>query len=93
MGVRVGTIASGWFKDPYGKHEERWISDGKPTKLVRDAGPETTDPPPDDSPLSPEVLMHADSPRTEPRPGQQKALKSGTVDALLRAIPQATHPS
>lgn len=38
----------GWYKDPYGRHESRWISDGSPTALVRDAGVETQDPPPDE---------------------------------------------
>jgi len=37
----------GWYKDPYGRHESRWISDGTPTALVRDAGIELQDPPPD----------------------------------------------
>jgi len=36
----------GWFKDPYQVHEERWYSYGEPTKLVRDAGAESYDPPP-----------------------------------------------
>ena len=26
----------GWFTDPYELHEARWLSNGKPTKLVRD---------------------------------------------------------
>ena len=38
--------AEGWYKDPYHRHEDRWISDGKPTALVRDAGVEAHDPPP-----------------------------------------------
>ena len=38
----------GWYKDPYGRHESRWISDGNPTALVRDAGVESQDPPPDE---------------------------------------------
>ncbi len=37
----------GWHQDPYGIHEERWVSvDGVPTKLVRDGGHESYDPPP-----------------------------------------------
>ena len=37
----------GWHPDPFGMHEERYISaDGVPTKLVRDAGKESYDPPP-----------------------------------------------
>jgi hypothetical protein len=38
----------GWHPDPYGKHEERYISgEGLPTKLVRDGGNESYDPPPE----------------------------------------------
>lgn len=37
----------GWHVDPFGRHEARWISDGTPTRLVRDAGVVSKDPPPD----------------------------------------------
>jgi hypothetical protein len=54
----VGTApAEGWYRDPYAIHEDRWMSQGQPTKLVRDAGTESYDPPPD-LPL-PEVLVPA----------------------------------
>ncbi len=36
----------GWYADPYGFHEARWISEGTPTALVRDGDVETQDPPP-----------------------------------------------
>ncbi len=39
--------AEGWYVDPYGLHEARWISDGNPTNLVRDGDIESKDPPPD----------------------------------------------
>jgi hypothetical protein len=39
--------AEGWYVDPYGLHEARWISDGTPTSLVRDGELEAKDPPPD----------------------------------------------
>ncbi len=39
--------AEGWYLDPYGVHEARWISDGAPTALVRDGHVEAHDPPPD----------------------------------------------
>ncbi len=40
-------ITWGWHVDPLGIHEERYISvDGVPTKLVRDGGRESYDPPP-----------------------------------------------
>jgi hypothetical protein len=38
--------AEGWYTDPFGNHEARWISDGIPTALVRDGGVESLDPPP-----------------------------------------------
>ena len=37
----------GWYVDPYGVHDARWFSDGKPTSLVRDGRAERHDPPPD----------------------------------------------
>ena len=39
--------AEGWYVDPYGVHDARWFSDGKPTLLVRDGTVESHDPPPD----------------------------------------------
>ena len=39
----------GWYQDPYRTHEDRWYSDGNPTKLVRDEGVECFDPPPLDA--------------------------------------------
>lgn len=47
----------GWYVDPYGLHEARWISDGAPTTLVRDGGLETQDPPPDTPPPVPSELL------------------------------------
>ncbi len=37
----------GWFTDPYVRHEARWLSDGKATKLVRDGDATSYDDPPD----------------------------------------------
>ena len=57
---RVGTAAAeGWYQDPYAIHEDRWMSQGRPTKLVRDAGIESYESPPD-LPL-PDVLVPATS--------------------------------
>jgi hypothetical protein len=39
--------AEGWYEDPYHVHRDRWMSDGVPTKLVRDGQAESYDPPPD----------------------------------------------
>jgi hypothetical protein len=56
----VGTNpAEGWYRDPFAIHEDRWMSQGQPTKLVRDGGAESYDPPPD-LPL-PAELVPADS--------------------------------
>jgi hypothetical protein len=38
--------AQGWYRDPYGLHEDRYFSQGRPTKLVRDSEAECFDPPP-----------------------------------------------
>jgi hypothetical protein len=40
----------GWFTDPFGLHEARWLSRGVPTKLVRDGDVEAYDEPPDEPP-------------------------------------------
>ncbi len=40
----------GWYTDPFGRHEARWLSDGIPTKLVRDGEEESYDDPPDEEP-------------------------------------------
>ncbi len=34
----------GWYTDPYQRHEARWLSEGRPTSLVKDGGVESTDP-------------------------------------------------
>jgi hypothetical protein len=49
-GDRVSDQLEGWYTDPYALHEARWMSEGKPTKLVRDAGVESYDEPPDEPP-------------------------------------------
>ena len=47
----------GWFTDPYAVHEARWMSDGRPTKLVRDGEVESYDePPPGPSTVVPERI-------------------------------------
>lgn len=56
--------AEGWYQDPYGRHEARWISDGEPTKLVRDGVRESYDSPPEDVTPGPLVELAAWSWRT-----------------------------
>jgi hypothetical protein len=49
----------GWFTDPFGRHEARWLSFGTPTKLVRDGDVESYDEPPEEEPTSvPERIEH-----------------------------------
>ena len=40
-----GRQAQGWFRDPSGRHQDRYYSDGTPTKLVRDGSVESYDEP------------------------------------------------
>ena len=59
--------AQGWYCDPYGVHEDRYLSAGTPTKLVRDNGQESYDPPPD-RPLPDGDLIPAESAGSESSP-------------------------
>jgi hypothetical protein len=43
-------LEEGWYTDPYERHEARWFSEGKATKLVRDHGVEAYDEPPEEPP-------------------------------------------
>lgn len=75
--------ASGWFKDPLGRHESRWISDGLMTSLVRDGTVESIDAVTTaeiEAPLVPLVAEPAEQPH---RPG----LLSGIADVVLSALP------
>jgi len=45
--------AEGWYRDPYGIHQDRWFSAGSPTALVRDEGVEGHDDPPGYPPPGP----------------------------------------
>lgn len=38
--------AEGWYRDPWGVHDDRWLSGGHPTSLVRDGDVESKDEPP-----------------------------------------------
>jgi hypothetical protein len=43
-------LDEGWYTDPYQRHEARWFSQGRATKLVRDQGVEAYDEPPEGPP-------------------------------------------
>jgi hypothetical protein len=60
----------GWFKDPYGRHEARWVSDSTPTALVRDAGVESQDEPPDEP-----ITVKMERVAAETIPGESSDLK------------------
>jgi hypothetical protein len=67
--------AQGWQRDPYGRHDERWVSGGEPTRLVRDQGTESYDePPPGPPPLIPfgrDEAPREPSPYYRPRPASE----------------------
>jgi hypothetical protein len=48
----------GWYRDPYGQHEDRYFSAGEATKLVRDVGQESYHEPPA-RPYNPAELVPA----------------------------------
>jgi hypothetical protein len=52
----------GWCTDPFGRHEARWLSQGTPTKLVRDGDIESYDDPPDEEPSQEAQLIEPDLP-------------------------------
>ncbi len=54
--------AEGWYTDPYRRHEARWMSDGSPTKLVRDGGVESYDDPPDEEPSQEATMIVVEPP-------------------------------
>ena len=51
----------GWYVDPFGRHEARWMSAGTPTSLVRDEGIEGQDPP-SGTPIAEEMVPWAPGP-------------------------------
>jgi hypothetical protein len=57
----------GWYTDPYGRHEARWMSAGMATKLVRDGDVEAYDNPPDEPPSQVPARIQADN--TSPSDG------------------------
>jgi hypothetical protein len=52
----------GWYTDPYGRHEARWMSQGTPTSLVRDGATEGSDPVADEPFTVTPVLIEPEGP-------------------------------
>lgn len=81
----------GWFKDPCQIHDERWISEGVPTELVRDGAVESLDPPPSNFTMPPHLIRFEshqrqsgsdDLRRADDAQRNQRASKSDTAAAL-----------
>jgi|SRR5271166_3008438 len=54
-------LEEGWYTDPFARHEARWLSEGKPTRLVRDGDVEADDEPPDEPPTAVPVRIAAEA--------------------------------
>jgi hypothetical protein len=86
----------GWYIDPFGLHEARWISGGTPTALVRDGGVESQDPPPNDPITAVMVPWGADPPndggdlKRADDAERQEFNPDAMRDAAERAIDSAT---
>jgi hypothetical protein len=84
--------AEGWYKDPYQEHDDRWISDGTPTSLVRDGEMESDDPPPDEpfsGPLVEPVNFSASSPDDLKRADDhdQSSIADRAFDVVAQFVP------
>jgi hypothetical protein len=76
--MRDASPAQGWFRDPYGLHEDRYFSQGLPTRLVRDGEREAYDLPPD-QPLPEADLVPTEQPGGE-APDGSDLLRAGQAD-------------
>ena len=74
------TEEEGWYTDPYGLHEARWMSMGKPTKLVRDGELESYDDLPASAPRHP-------AERIEPPPGSVTSANDLRADDAATETP------
>ena len=78
----------GWSDDPFGLHEARYFSGGRPTKLVRDGGEESFDEPPSGTSGNLSAGLTATQNQEPPDwPGQQPPLRP--PDADYRPDPDA----
>jgi hypothetical protein len=73
----ANTHLRGWCNDPYGRHEHRWLTAGKPTALVGDGGVESQDPPPDGPFILEPVLLEDNAADGDEPPEGKRAGSSG----------------
>ena len=76
-------ILEGWCTDPYSRHEARWLSDGKPTKLVRDGDTTSYDDPPDTPFIRlPELIEHGAAAGADPVRADDARAGQDPVDVI-----------
>jgi hypothetical protein len=88
----VHETLEGWYKDPYAIHDARWLSNGRATKLVRDAGQTSYDPPPDGPwVVTPEALANAEPDVGEEPSGDDDASNArwAVYDQVSTQVPSA----
>lgn len=56
-GLLGSKLREGWCTDPFARHEARWLSNGTPTRLVRDGGVTAYDEPPNEPFVQPACLI------------------------------------
>jgi len=87
----------GWCTDPFARHEARWMSQGKPTQLVKDGSVEGTDPVVEGEPfkvtpalLEPEppagasTLMRADGAQSQSYGGAKKGIAAAIEQVIAQ---------
>lgn len=87
--------AEGWYRDPYGIHQDRWFSAGTPTSLVRDGDAEGRDDPPayappvpleeipDNDPFPEDALRRADDAEVSADQGDRPEAFDRVLDAEM----------
>jgi hypothetical protein len=84
---------TGWYQDPYGVHEDRWITDGVPTPLVRDGDVESRDPPPERSVVGRDLVI-SERPYGSSGPGDMvraddaEANPRSSIEVVLDSLPK-----
>jgi hypothetical protein len=71
--------SEGWFTDPFGRHDARWLTDGVPTNRVRDGRTEANDPVPDEPFTVGPVRVEYVERRQDPQSGGVFKSKGGIV--------------